>query len=548
MYSYNEFVFDYDNTINESIIKLEKYESESNYNDCKFQSNIWVLEYRILNRLFTFDFNIIDSYLISSNKSELLSIIKCWIIDMLDDFHVPTIKTYLIGLEKYFEITGNQSRLEFDEVIDSFNSLNYTFKSNLCMAVININDYCSEIIDNEALKLIYELNNSFDITRVVRELPPSKDIIKFSNVVTHYFSTELSEINYRKFFPINLWWKITNIIPMRPSEFCNLKRNCIRKKDGKYYLEINRIKVKKVVTPKFKPLKYISIPDNLYEEIKEYIRKTDKFGKSETLISYNSLPHKRYFNGIKKFRPERFSIGILNILLRTFYEEVFFGIYKFVLKKDGGSTEHNEISKKVRLGDTRHLAFINLKRQGYHPIEIARLGGHTKIISQQHYFNHLENFVDLEILELMTNYKLYNNIEVKNIINTEFINEKLLKPSPSQCKIKLKIGYCTDPLMGCRVDSCMDCDYWRISKDEFIEKQDEIRKLIHNKSNELMDVCNDLSELYSKIYKNLESEEYYSQNNPKVKNELNTAARNIDKAIFSYINIKKLAERVEYYE
>src|SRR5699024_12777022 len=68
------------------------------------------------------------------------------------------------------------------------------------------------------------------------------------------------------------------------------------------------------------------------------------------------------------------------------------------------------VNRKIRPNDTRHFAFLNLMTQGYHPVEIARLGGHNSLNSQYHYHQHVEYWVASEVMELMLNFKLKENI------------------------------------------------------------------------------------------------------------------------------------------
>jgi len=56
--------------------------------------------------------------------------------------------------------------------------------------------------------------------------------------------------------------------------------------------------------------------------------------------------------------------------------------------------------KRPKLGDTRHIAFCGMMLQGFNPYTIMELGGHTKLISQLHYTNHMDVFVESSIQQL----------------------------------------------------------------------------------------------------------------------------------------------------
>ena len=98
------------------------------------------------------------------------------------------------------------------------------------------------------------------------------------------------------YMPILIWWKITAVIPMRPSELCSkLTRECLIEEDEKYYIYVNRIKSgdasnKGVVRKGGIPLlNKIQITKEIYDLINDYIEKTNEYGHTETLFSYKAL-------------------------------------------------------------------------------------------------------------------------------------------------------------------------------------------------------------------------------------------------------------------
>ena len=86
------------------------------------------------------------------------------------------------------------------------------------------------------------LNPEAEKKNGIRELPSTQDILKFSLVVEDYFKTDLSDDNYRKYFCIYLWWNLTTVIPLRISEFCDIKRNSLVEEDDGFLLKLPRKK------------------------------------------------------------------------------------------------------------------------------------------------------------------------------------------------------------------------------------------------------------------------------------------------------------------
>lgn len=274
--------------------------------------------------------------------------------------------------------------------------------------------------------MLVDIKKDINVQKVggmVRKLPPSNDVLTFSWVVESFFK-ELPKGNkhFFKYYPIYLWWTLSNLIPMRPAEFCDIDRHALSEENGRFYIRLPRLKQKKN-HHKIQIIDKISIPQKLYREIEDYITMTNKFGPSITLISDASIELKRQYDRPEYFK-QRFRYNHLQLLLNEFYEEIVENIYEVAY------------THRIRPGDTRHFAFLNLMRQGYHPIEIARLGGHTSVQSQYHYQQHMEYWVDVEILQLMQKFKFQQEINKDdsstssshhNYLDDDFVREKVLK-------------------------------------------------------------------------------------------------------------------------
>ena len=123
-----------------------------------------------------------------------------------------------------------------------------------------------------------------------RKLPNESDILTFDYYLKYFFKDEEIEDDMKvMFYPVLIWWKVTNVIPMRPVELCTrLKRDCLEEVDGKYYLHVDRAKVdvgkNKTVGRKQRIplLNKLSITKDIFDLINEYIKLTfDNFIQSE---------------------------------------------------------------------------------------------------------------------------------------------------------------------------------------------------------------------------------------------------------------------------
>ncbi|UAL48787.1 hypothetical protein K7887_07610 [Sutcliffiella horikoshii] len=554
---FNDSKFDLDSSIEIAKEILLQEMNEFPLSECNFTDNTWKLESLEQGRRWlNFDELKETIYFNKEINTDLfVSVVKCWSASLIPSMSSHTVHSSLRGLETFLSITTGLTNLNKDDISDHFSSLSEKTKQTTCISALNFFDFYTDLeITDEVLTLLYGLKNQYKIGKNTRILPPSKDILLFSKILEDYFSTPLSEQDYLKWFPVWLWWKITNIIPLRPSEYADIERNCLIKKDDNFYIKLPRKKQNDPSSKKIQIMDELYIPDTIYHKIEEYKNRTDEFGETETLISYLSIPH---FSSAqrheKKLNPNKFSTGIFYKTLEMFYDRVVFGKYGVTyLPENDSLIESNSmtISQKLIPGDTRHLAFINLKRQGYHPVEIARMGGHTSLQSQEHYFNHLKNFVDLEILELITKTDLDSMSPTESnsfghSLGLEFVNKFVLRPSSTGCKIKLKDGYCTDPSQNCMVEDCWECDSWRITQEEFIQKKHILEEKIKNNQSYINEVIENLKDLYQAIYANIGSDEYYSSDNPEIKKQLINQSKRIDKAIHKYINLSKVKERID---
>lgn len=302
-----------------------------------------------------------------------------------------------------------------------------------------------------------------------RLLPGSKDVVLLSYVIDSFFKEESYADIKLYYMPILIWWKLTTVIPMRISEVTRmLPRNCVKKENGKYFLKINRVKnvprSKKAYLP---ILDQLEITKDVAELICNYVKYTEKYGKSNTLFSYraeaklrksllNSGYTKGYSSKEDKLNPDYFSKSIFYNLLSSFYTNIVERKYKIT------DSKHH-----VCPNDTRHFAFFSLLLQGISPIEIALLGGHTSLIAQENYQQQVKYYLDSQLFKL-----LYKRVSEKGYPQQKNIKnlKEIVFSMPSSADIdldkchSLDVGYCTcnfeDDDSCENFDDCYFCSKW----------------------------------------------------------------------------------------
>jgi hypothetical protein len=298
-----------------------------------------------------------------------------------------------------------------------------------------------------------------------------------------------------------IWWMLTNIIPMRASEFCLIQRDCLVPKDGATYIRLPRTKKSKGIQVYDK----VKVTSKILEIITEYLSLSEQFGETKTLISYRailgaqkSIDNYWVFRELQKKNADFFTLNILKNLIPRFYTEIL-PLYEVYIERD----------KWVRPNDTRHIAFISLMMQGVSPIEIARLGGHSTVEAQYHYSNHVEYWIDSEVDKLMKKYAHFRSEDEHS--DEAFIPKEVtlraFQPGTTNAELPLKLGHCSDHDQRCETDNmdisgCIfECSHWRIHPVEFIEQKQSIKALASSRKNRIHELYAFMNSLHEKILK-----------------------------------------------
>lgn len=529
IFSLDELVNSIKDQLEENPILLSGTSSKGTFGD--FDSNLWAIRTSLTESNIYFDFNNIVSLKFKGVSNNDIVLLKCWLIESILDSkfndkdnieyrNLPTFQFRLKVICKLMDASNNFS-LDFldkkkgsrlDQFInkDISSSIRDRVKFDAICGILDYIEYVEGKVSakymNDLLQYMKELSvmlTNYNIKTNARKLPKTKDILLFGEYVDMFFHNEDIPKEFKLFYmPILIWWKLTTIIPMRPSEFARkIKRNYLLNENGTYYLKIDRVKktadVKNYLLP---VLNRIQIPDTMYNLINNYVLETNSYGETETLISYNALCAIR--NKIKELYPnyynkkwntflvERkinrnvFTRNILYNLLDSFYDFVINTFYKDSL-----------IEERIRLGDTRHIAFTSLMLQGYSPVEIAILGGHRTLRTLDNYTCTLNTYVDTEVISIIR-----KNIKISTFENQTIMD--IVFNMPSEPPISLSkcihadidgedLGYCTNQFESnnnpCEHDDCYYCSKWWCEPIEhnFLILEQIVKKKLLKKDNKL---------------------------------------------------------------
>ncbi len=204
---------------------------------------------------------------------------------------------------------------------------------------------------------------------------------------------------------------MTSILPLRPREFLLTPYKCLRQdENGNYYLTIRRTMMKgsngKKVTHKiefdYKPQEY-RISHHIGSEVDWY--KTQTVNKGRPMLFLPPIGARR-----NMLRYES-----MNSLMKKFINEVIVQKYGYELleKESKEILVHRKLGEKqierINLGDSRHLAMINLIRSGGSPVICAELAGHRDIEISSHYYTSLESCVESVAYEIFSKHSVNRN-------------------------------------------------------------------------------------------------------------------------------------------
>lgn len=243
-----------------------------------------------------------------------------------------------------------------------------------------------------------------------RELADFDTYFRFDDIMTDFWNTETDSDTRLFYFPLYLWWKLTAVIPLRPREFLLTRRNCLKRTSKtvvegnlhyNYKLTLRRNKLKggrKNVTYRIDEDYFedtYPVPDYLGELIESYLKATDSFKATSLDTLFVTTPHYNKWEISSPVDSRFLTYTNLCTILRYFYNEIVVGKYGYRVTEGhpGQHLENKEIST-IHLGDTRHLALINLMQEGGTPAVAMFLAGHTNTVMAASYYSNIKKLIE----------------------------------------------------------------------------------------------------------------------------------------------------------
>lgn len=402
---------------------------------------------------------------------------------------IRLIKITVIESEGFKDITAFEKLLE-QEI------QNHSYQGH--HLAITIKNFVSFYRVDQYEKIIDICDNASKRKKTNRKLPVFEDIITFDEVVNDYFRVFPSE-ETMKFLPIKLWWLLTNIVPMRPTEFLSLKKDCLE-----YHTDF--ISPYKIKIPRIK-LKSKSYESDSFEESIEIDKKTYKLIKDIINNLHSVAPDKEDLFPVEllsEFHNKKLSKKNKRLNRRDFYD-IKDSFYENVVE----AKYHQFNLERIKAGDTRHFAIINLALQGFNMLSIARMAGHEEIRSQYSYYSHAEHFSQSYVYRMTQNHleNDINNRTDSGIIGwRRYILDKGLSSNIEEHNLedivgRVQYGYCTEDktnFPNSCIEHCKFCPKFSFNP-AINERNDALRWLssssedLSNKIEETIKLMRDLS-------------------------------------------------------
>lgn len=272
-----------------------------------------------------------------------------------------------------------------------------------------------------------------------RELADFKSYFRFHDELDRFWvsAAEPAKLFY---FPMFLWWNLTAILPLRPTEFLMMPRDCLACSGDENFITVRRTRLKGgnsritySIDGDFEKKLY-PVSWKLAKEIKWYQDLTNGMHPSPIGALFRREASS-YYEKWDKRAAITLPYGYMNLsfALKVFYREAL--------------SERNDISM-IHLGDTRHIAMMNLIISGVSPTVCMELAGHEDIDVSSNYYANMANLVECATYEMYRKGKKGSQMLVQGQREYQFVQPDGLT--------RVKDGWCrSSRRKGLGVEDCI---------------------------------------------------------------------------------------------
>ena len=404
-----------DTCIEKGRIIFEEYKGKNIISNSSFYDIHWQFSDEYSNVGMQFNFNEIsynkyykDVFYLSF--SNFVDYVKTYVMFNMGKFVLATLRDTLNDIKRIISCT-------LEDLNSSQLFIGYPNRILDFLSMLPVGDTKNSKMEKfmEQIDVIAEIQNSEFSTRQ-RFLASFDSYFLFNDILNDYWNLDLDHDTRLFYYPLFLWWQVTAVIPLRPREFILTPRNCLEEKEDGTYLTLRRNKLKGSsrtvsyqIDKDYEKVQY-KIPEKLALQIRQYINFTSYFAPTELETLFVSDTHYKHWGQRKHSNSRYFTYVNLHCVLRYFFNDVIEGYYKLKIIYDRTASHLNEGEiNYLYLGDTRHIALINIIAEGGTPVIAMSLAGHENIEMSAHYYSNIT-----QLIECRT-YKQYRRVLKGNI-------------------------------------------------------------------------------------------------------------------------------------
>lgn len=442
-----------------------KWQTTNEYANISFLFNINRFQYkRVYESLFGIEYETFVDYL------------KSFIVLSMDQHVLISLQSFLRDIKRLVKETKQNIIEDVYDIKITSPTLCIDFFSSLpCYETLIMNQFLEQL-DN-LITIQYELK-----PRQQRQLAQFQSYFAFNDILKDYWEQQLPDEERLFYYPLYLWWQITAVVPLRPREFLLTQRDCLFEKNGKYYLTLRRNNLKgkeKGVSHKIAEDYYLTtyeIPEKLALIIKHYLGLTKDLASTKLDTLFVTDTHYKRWERKTGINNRFLTYTNLNTILKYFFNEVVSERYGYQVHylNPPSRLKDNEINF-IHIGDTRHVAMINLIAEGSSPVTAMLLAGHDNVATSSHYFSNLSQFIECR------SYQVYRKLTSSQ--TTYEISKTQRKYTVGKAYVQLdNKGRCYSPRYAQRdfsdclkvisshaeLGACTSCPFYRkVGKDYF---------------------------------------------------------------------------------
>lgn len=396
--------------------------------------------------------------------------------DMLRCYALYTIGTYIFP-------TINQKIAWVKQFMVSFGEKKLVFPSD-----------ASEVIQDFLLYIGTQESMIDDILRRIhfrqtaasnpRELSHMINYLAIANEINDMYRGDISDEDFKKWFPIFFWSNVTFVIPLRATEMLVTPFNCIRSDDGRIYITLRRTTLKG---------RRNTVHYEVEKDYKEFTYEIPNTWVVEVIERYQELTseHERkyLFDHTKYMINSMVSLQSFNMLLADFVSTHLVGNHKYDYAKYAtGITEFD----MVTAGDSRPIAMANLYFQDISADICRQLADHSQISTSFGYYTNVSNTIMCASIMKVQRRINRERLEIDEA-ETGLTIRQARKPragssslclSPLQPLVTGNIGDC---MKENHLRECLGCKYYSPSEIELKNAVEDRKKRLDDVSKQLVE-------------------------------------------------------------